>query len=828
MKLNEVNAPSVPSEVANMEVIGSGSCGQNVKWTMYSDGDIYDYANIVLVISGKGRMDDYNNCQSPWDKYFDYIGTAEYPARDGKVIIEEGITYVEDYSFYAGCISPMQIKFPSTLEEIGEGIIGAKSYTSAYAETIEIPANVSSIHPMAFQCQVENFVVDENNKYYASKDGVLFSKDMSQLIIYPGGKSLDSYVVPSSVESIYQTAFMAYETFCSHPDIDSSASITIPSTVKEFIPVDLGEEYYYKYPFVFISGVQDSYQYTSFEVKGVVGSAAENFVKQIKSEYEYNKITFTAIEKSTPVVEDKEEDNTSENVPIIASPYENGLKYMLDYLKEVPQTVINDEYMFNLSRTWIADFDDDGKYEIALYYLTEDKKHYKVRLLDISEQGIEVKKDVYSECSNGEYMFTVGQKDGKVKWISMENGGEIAYPSTKSINISDYKTDFNGKLILFNINGETEVYSEQEYDKIIKEKLFSIRNTSEKGKGIFLALSNDDFSDATAYSSAFIGRNVTKIPENAFKDCNILNFVIISDSVTEIGENAFKNCISLKGIEIPESVEKIDDYAVGYLEDNYKMDGFIIYGVKGSAAENYAKENNFIFIPVEPLSANIQNSESVTIEGLSVEENTVNLNGKSAKSNQIISIVLISVGVILIVIAVLMFVLKKHIALRIIFTVLAIADIIASIIFITSVNNSKPTVVNNSSGIYFDSFKYNYNDVFDNNEKYIEAIGANNKSNSKLYDAGNICFQNKNYIHAIIVFTYLTNQEYNEESSVLMIKSIYDYVLTLIENNQHNEAVFYLQKLDELGCLDDRTQFNEQMYIVANNFKEQQDYFRAC
>ncbi|MBR7008273.1 MAG: leucine-rich repeat protein [Ruminococcus sp.] len=54
---------------------------------------------------------------------------------------------------------------------------------------------------------LKEFVVDSKNADYMSKNGVLYSKDGSQLFIYPVMKNGKSFTVPSSVTSITQSAF---------------------------------------------------------------------------------------------------------------------------------------------------------------------------------------------------------------------------------------------------------------------------------------------------------------------------------------------------------------------------------------------------------------------------------------------------------------------------------------------------------------------------------------------------------------------------------------------------------------------------------------------
>ena len=73
---------------------------------------------------------------------------------------------------------------------------------------VNVPASVTSIEARAFNSQaLEEMVVDENNKFYSSVDGVLFSADGKNLIAYPAGKVTTIYEVPGGVEIIEIYAF---------------------------------------------------------------------------------------------------------------------------------------------------------------------------------------------------------------------------------------------------------------------------------------------------------------------------------------------------------------------------------------------------------------------------------------------------------------------------------------------------------------------------------------------------------------------------------------------------------------------------------------------
>lgn len=58
----------------------------------------------------------------------------------------------------------------------------------------------------------EQLLVDENNPYYTSVDGVLFSKNRMELIKYPGQKEQTTYVLPTTTKVICSAAFYCVPT----------------------------------------------------------------------------------------------------------------------------------------------------------------------------------------------------------------------------------------------------------------------------------------------------------------------------------------------------------------------------------------------------------------------------------------------------------------------------------------------------------------------------------------------------------------------------------------------------------------------------------------
>ena len=129
------------------------------------------------------------------------------------------------------------------------------------------------------------------------------------------------------------------------------------------------------------------------------------------------------------------------------------------------------------------------------------------------------------------------------------------------------------------------------------------------------------FGYCTSLKNVVIENGVTVISGWLFPHCPSLESISIPDSVTEIQAGAFFNCTSLKSITIPKSVTNMSNCSLGYgdyhnTNTNEKDSNFTIKGYKGTAAEEYAKENGFKFIALdisEPTSVSL-NKTALTLD----------------------------------------------------------------------------------------------------------------------------------------------------------------------------------------------------------------------
>ena len=88
--------------------------------------------------------------------------------------------------------------------------IGSNAFNNCTAlEDVTLPASLTDLNgnPFSSCSALREYKVAEDSQYFTIKDGILFSKDLTQLIACPTSNNIGNYTVPATVKSIASRAF---------------------------------------------------------------------------------------------------------------------------------------------------------------------------------------------------------------------------------------------------------------------------------------------------------------------------------------------------------------------------------------------------------------------------------------------------------------------------------------------------------------------------------------------------------------------------------------------------------------------------------------------
>lgn len=130
--------------------------------------------------------------------------------RAGDVVIPESVEY-EGKTFDVVSIGRIDENGLFKTGSLVSEYYDAYGNLSMQITSISIPASVSLIWDDALNIHsLEQIVVDNENKTYASLDGVLFTKDYKTLVKYPSARAAELYIMPDVTENIAAFAFNMY------------------------------------------------------------------------------------------------------------------------------------------------------------------------------------------------------------------------------------------------------------------------------------------------------------------------------------------------------------------------------------------------------------------------------------------------------------------------------------------------------------------------------------------------------------------------------------------------------------------------------------------
>lgn len=148
-------------------------------------------------------------------------GSAFSECKLTSVTIPNGIQKIA-FECFSGCDELATVDLPETLTEIE-----TRAFSDCKNLSLTIPEKISHIAGGAFagyEGGVKSVTVVPQNSFFCSDNGILFNKQKTEIIYYPGLKTEEAYSIPSSVTRIGSECFY----YCMN-----LADVSIPNSVKE-------------------------------------------------------------------------------------------------------------------------------------------------------------------------------------------------------------------------------------------------------------------------------------------------------------------------------------------------------------------------------------------------------------------------------------------------------------------------------------------------------------------------------------------------------------------------------------------------------------------
>lgn len=263
------------SSDADPSVLDSDTCGADLTWTLFDNGH--------LEITGTGKMWKYASTEDIWHGHKSEIVSVS--VGDGvesigdyafyqcsaltSVDLPDSLKTIYDYAFYDcdslvsvsfhegikeihngafnGCTSLVSVTLPDSvtgiyshtfrgctaLEEFDMGSsvgwIGNDAFTDCSSlRTIHLPDSLGTLNDRFLGCtSLESVTVGEGNTSFAAVDGILYSKDLKTLVVYPAGRTDAYFAIPDHVTGI------GYKSFAECPSL---TAVRLPAPLSFISP----------------------------------------------------------------------------------------------------------------------------------------------------------------------------------------------------------------------------------------------------------------------------------------------------------------------------------------------------------------------------------------------------------------------------------------------------------------------------------------------------------------------------------------------------------------------------------------------------------------
>ena len=598
-------ASLLPATALAVDIVDSGTCGakgSNLTWTLDSEG--------VLTISGSGDMHGYGSSDAPWygsrsrvksaviaegvtsigESAFENcrsltsvtipnsvtsIGWSAffYCKSLTSVTIPDSVTSVGAYAFL-GCTSLTSVTIPNSVTSIGgcafdecwsltsvtipDSVtsIGDSAFASCTSLTsVTIPDSVTSIGGGAFAwcTSLTGIWVTEGNSHYSSDaSGVLFSKDKTTLVQYPG--AFAAYAIPDSVTSIGAGAFGG----CT-----SLTSVTIPDSV-----TSIGQHAFNgcrSLTSVTIpDGVTSIGAYAFSECSSLTSVTIPDSVTSIGG------IAFGTCKSLTSVtIPDSVTsigDGAFASCTSLTDVYYAGSEAQWKAIS-ISSTGNNGLLTANIHYNYVS---HTHSYKAVVTAPTCTEKGYTTHTCACGDSYVDTYTDALGHAwDNGKVTKEPTETETGVKTFTCTRCGETkteVIPATGVVASGTCGAEGDGSNLTWTLDSEGVLTISgsggmHDYDGPSSPPWYRSRSMVKSAviaDGV-TSIGEWAFFGCGSLTSVTIPNSVTSIGRYAFYYCTSLTSVTIPDSVTSIGWLAFNGCTSLTSVTIPDGVTIIND-----------------------------------------------------------------------------------------------------------------------------------------------------------------------------------------------------------------------------------------------------------------------------
>ncbi len=542
---NNYSSPSVyleaePHPDAELKDDG-GSIGYNSRWSVDKNGLLTADYYFNSWLSSENEL--------PWNEYRNSITSL-------KINESEYYDVQISSSMFKGLSKVKSVTIP---KGIGTSEDSFSDMTSL--ETVNLDCNEyqgyylsNSVKGYSFiNCpNLKNFVVDDNDYYYKSVDGILYSKDGETLIKYPGAKTESTFTVPDTVTSIGAGAFA---------DAKNLKSIVMGDNVN-----NIGEKAFYNC--TSLSSIR-----LSQNISGISGKAFYNCTS-LKSVILPNGLT--------EIYKDSFEKSAIESVNLPAS-----LEWIYSHSEGYSFDALTNNYVAgyfadcqNLKSITVSEGNENFNSVDGVLYSKDmqtlycypcgrtDKSYVVPDYVNRIAHGAFSNNNSIEEVVLGSNTHSIDEyafnKCVNLKNIDLKNASSLSYgaflgcESLETMYIPETLTE------IFNYSYEANPFG---YCKNLK--LFSVSENNPTFTAIDGCLYSKSGTELYAYPNARgaeynIPSYVESINYGAFLGCTALTSVNIPELVECINGNTFAGCTSLSEITLTNKLSHIYNNAFAY------------------------------------------------------------------------------------------------------------------------------------------------------------------------------------------------------------------------------------------------------------------------